>query len=107
MTETNLEGCTGEPVCVEVLVEDDVWRVDDASQTLLQAFPVPTSNQLTLVCGSELVGAKYQVVSVLGAEVMTGRFESPTETLDVQSLPSGHYVVRPERGQPLPFQIQR
>lgn len=106
VTETNLEGCTGDPVCVEVLVEDDVWSVDDASQTLLQAFPVPTSEQLTLVCGPELVGAKYQVVNVLGAEVMKGRFESPTETLDVHSLPSGHYVVRPEQGLPLPFQIQ-
>ena len=30
VTETNQDGCTGNPVCMEVFVEDDVWSVEGA-----------------------------------------------------------------------------
>ena len=32
VTETNQDGCTGNPVCMEVFVEDDVWNVEGPTE---------------------------------------------------------------------------
>ena len=54
VTETNQEGCSGDPVCVSVFVEDDVWNIFEASQEAsLHVFPNPASGMLTIVVPSK------------------------------------------------------
>ena len=107
VTETNQDGCVGNPVCLEVFVEDDVWSVSEsAARPSLRAFPNPATHQLSIQVPDDLLNANYIVVNGLGAQVDQGRFAGNLHLLDVQALPAGTYLIQ-SLGASLPFQVRR
>ncbi|MDA0728992.1 MAG: T9SS type A sorting domain-containing protein [Bacteroidetes bacterium] len=108
VTETNFEGCTGDPVCVEVLVEDDVWNVAEAnSQPAIVAYPNPVASLLIIDVPEALLNEPYQVVNVLGQVVENGSFRDITHRLDIQSLTPGQYLLKTTHSASLVFHVQR
>ena len=107
VTETNQDGCVGNPVCLEVFVEDDVWSVNEsAARPSLSAFPNPATHQLSIQVPDDLLNANYIVVNGLGAQVDQGRFVGNLHLLNVQALPAGTYLIQ-SLGASLPFQVRR
>ena len=106
--ETNQEGCVGDSVCVDVTVLDDVWSVGETAQApSLFAFPNPASDVMTIEVSPEWVGRSYVILNSLGAYVGDGRFDTQTFVLDVKALPAGQYLLLPESGIGLSFQVAR
>lgn len=106
--ETNQEGCVGDSVCVDVTVLDDVWSVGETAQApSLFAFPNPASDIMTIEVSPKWVGRSYVILNSLGAYVGDGRFDTQTFVLDVKALPAGQYLLLPESGIGLSFQVAR
>ena len=108
VTETNQDGCVGNPVCEEVVVADDVWSVEEARETTsLLAYPNPVNDMLFVEVPESLVQKPYSVVNALGEQVLQGTFTIPNLALDTQNLPSGQYLLVTGQSKPLVFQVQR
>jgi hypothetical protein len=96
VTETNQDGCTGNPVCMEVFVEDDVWSVEgpsDLNQLILQ--PSLVSDVLVVRGLSKLPVGTLECWSLTGQKV----FSKPLQgqdlmTLDVSGWAAGQYLLR-------------
>ena len=107
VTETNLEGCTGEPVCMEVIVQDDVWNVDELSGSTISAFPNPANESLTIELSESSLGAPFVVVNAFGASVKRGQINQSRQTIQTSDLAVGHYLLKVEGIPPLSFQVLR
>ena len=108
VTETNQDGCVGNPVCEEVVVADDVWSVEEARETTsLLAYPNPVNDMLFVEVPETLIQKPYSVVNALGEQVLQGTFTIPNLALDTQNLPSGQYLLVTGQSKPLVFQVQR
>ena len=106
--ETNQEGCIGEPVCLDVFVQDDVWSVSDLDpMTGLSLFPNPVTDFLQVEVTPQLLGRPFQILDAVGKAVWTGAFEQSLHTVDVQALVPGQYFLVPDVGAPTTFQVQR
>ena len=77
VTETNQDGCTGNPVCMEVFVEDDVWSVE---------VPRVEPPHSTTECGQRSLGG-------------SGIVKSPQSTLECWSMTE-------KRCSPSPFKVK-
>ena len=68
VTETNQDGCTGNPVCMEVFVEDDVWSVGGPSELdHLIVVPGVASDMVTIE------GLSSHAQGTLGIGLLTGQ----------------------------------
>ena len=106
VTETNQEGCSGDPVCVSVFVEDDVWNIFETPQEAnLQLFPNPASGMLTMVVPSKVSQPGFVIYNALGSEIMSDRALSSTINLDVSNWSEGLYSVRFEGGRTTSFYV--
>ena len=106
--ETNQEGCIGEPVCLDVFVQDDVWSVSDLDPMAgLSLFPNPVTDFLQIEVTPQLLGRPFQIVDVIGKTVWNGALEGSLHTVDVQALAPGQYFLVPDAGAPTTFQVQR
>ena len=73
--ETNQEGCIGEPVCLDVFVQDDVWSVSDLDPMAgLSLFPNLT-DFLQVEVSPQLLGRPFQILDAVGKTVWNGSFE--------------------------------
>jgi len=109
VTETNQDGCTGNPVCMEVFVEDDVWSVEgpsDINHLIVQ--PSLVSDVLVVRGLSQLPVGTLECWSVTGQKV----FSKPLRgqdlvTLDVSGWAAGQYLLRVQGAQgALRFSVQ-
>ena len=106
--ETNQEGCIGEPVCLDVFVQDDVWSVSDLDPMAgLSLFPNPVTDFLQVEVSPQLLGRPFQILDAVGKTVWNGAFEGSLHTVDVQALAPGQYFLVPDAGAPTTFQVQR
>jgi len=106
VTETNFEGCTGEPVCLEVVVEDDVWNVGETiDQPTIVAYPNPASNLIQFDVPQSWVGLNYGVFDSQSKLFITGTFASNQHAIDVVGFPSGQYVLITAEGDRELFQV--
>ena len=106
VTETNQEGCSGDPVCVSVFVEDDVWNIFEASQEAsLHVFPNPASGMLTIVAPSKDSQEEFVIYNALGSEILSDRALSSTINLNVSNWSEGLYSVRFEGGRTTSFYV--
>lgn len=108
VTETNQDGCVGNPVCEEVFVNDDVWNVEETREApSLSAYPNPVNDMLFVEVPESLLRKPYSVVNALGEQVLQGTFTMPNLALGTQNLPSGQYLMVTGQSKPLAFQVQR
>ncbi|OUU18875.1 MAG: hypothetical protein CBC05_01005 [Crocinitomicaceae bacterium TMED45] len=104
--ETNLEGCVGDSVCLDVTVLDDVWSVGEVVLVpRLMAYPNPAFDIMTLSVPAEWVGHTYTIFNALGARVDDGRFEGENHVIDVEALSAGQYMLKPQAGLGITFQV--
>lgn len=103
--ETNQEGCTGEPVCMDVYVEDDVWNVEETVHSKLTIFPNPAADFITIQIGIEDHGKEYQLFNSTGAVVAEGILREGLCQIDVRDLSDGQYVLQIERGSAFALQV--
>ena len=101
VTETNQDGCTGNPVCMEVLVEDDVWSVE-GSQGLNHLILQPSvASDLLVVQGlSSHPHSTLECWSLTGQMVLSKLIQGQElVTLDVTGWASGQYLIRVQEAQ--------
>ena len=106
--ETNLEGCVGDSVCLDVTVLDDVWSVGEVVLVpQLMAYPNPAFDIMTLSVPAEWVGHTYTIFNALAARVDDGRFEGENHVIDVEALSAGQYMLKPQAGLGITFQVAK
>lgn len=106
--ETNLEGCVGDSVCLDVTVLDDVWSVGEVVLLpRLMAYPNPAFDIMTLSVPAEWVGHTYTIFNALGARVDDGRFEGENHVIDVEALSAGQYMLKPQAALGITFQVAK
>ncbi len=97
--ETNQEGCSGEPVCLSVFVEDDVWNVNErANGTIFSVYPNPANNRVTIALPAASMNDGYTVYDSRGSALTRGMVSNTTLELVVSSWPSGLYVLAFDQG---------
>jgi pectin methylesterase-like acyl-CoA thioesterase len=90
-------------VLKDVIVKGEasiVTATKTARATLLQVFPNPTADALTLAHPAAAAGAEVAIYSVLGQRVAVVRCATGTSatSLSLSGLRSGHYVLRYTNG---------
>ena len=103
--ETNTDGCSGDMVCLEVEVEDDVWSVDEKDVNTFSIFPNPTSQVLNLRVQQECLGQMLRVHDVKGRIVLVSEVSQLSSCLDVHTFPAGLYFIDIQGQQPQPFKV--
>ncbi len=64
------------------------------AQSLLNLYPNPASNQLTININERLVGSNFTILNMVGQRVLSGKINSRSTLLEVGGLPGGSYLVR-------------
>ena len=60
----------------------------------LSVYPNPVKSQLTFNINSSFIGATYTICNMVGKEIKTGKLLSENTEVDLDSLPSGSYIVK-------------
>ncbi|MGB1056068.1 MAG: SprB repeat-containing protein, partial [Flavobacteriales bacterium] len=96
VTETNQDGCTGNPVCMEVFVEDDVWSVEGAPGLNHLILQPNVACDLLVVQGlSGHPQGTLECWSMTGQKVLSKPIQGRDHlTLDVTGWASGQYLIR-------------
>ena len=96
VTETNQDGCTGNPVCMEVFVEDDVWNVEGATELDHLMLQPSVASDLLVVYGlSSHPQGTLECWSMTGQKVLSKPIQGRDHlTLDVTGWASGQYLIR-------------
>ena len=106
--ETNLEGCVGDSVCLDVTVLDDVWSVGEVVLLpRLMAYPNPAFDIMTFSVPAEWVGHTYTIFNALGARVDDGKFDGENHVIDVEALSAGQYMLKPQAALGITFQVAK
>ncbi len=64
-----------------------------ASKVFYQLYPIPCEGSINLEVEQINGGTTYEIMSVTGAKVSSGRVEGRTTNIDVQELPTGVYMM--------------
>ena len=112
VVETNLDGCVGNPVCLDVYVQDDVWAVGeaDANKPSITAFPNPSSGLFALsMSGGQEASVRCELLDSRGKVVKVWTAPSlGTSFLDCSDLPSGTYLLSLKNGsKPLTLAVEK
>ena len=96
VTETNQDGCTGNPVCMEVFVEDDVWNVGGSTELdHLNFLPSVASDMVTVEGLSSHAQSTLECWSLTGQRVLVMPIQGQDRvTMDVSGWASGQYLLR-------------
>ena len=105
--ETNQEGCSGQPVCLNVFVEDDVWNINEQHQEIasVSLYPNPASESINLKVPPMLFKGAFTVFDGLGSVVIEGAADSPALVLMLEDWPSGPYVLAFDQGTRVRFNV--
>ena len=60
---------------------------------LPQVFPVPATNQVTILLPDAYLNSQMQVFTATGRAVRSGVLGSSTNSIDVSDLPAGIYFI--------------
>ena len=106
VTETNLDGCTGEPVCLDVEVGVNTG-LHEASNVVLSLFPNPSQGRLTIQSNQALLNKGYIVFNAMGSIVKRGTIVQLNQSIDLTGLPDGQYLLKSEGAAAVSFQLIR
>ena len=75
--------------------DDQVNAIDDitAHENNFVIYPNPSSNQL-FIESENLEDYEFNIINLLGKEVVSGRINGQTATVDISSLPPNVYILR-------------
>lgn len=102
-TASLTEGVLQPYLTIELAIPDGVVPL----ACTLNLFPNPTSRSLTVEADGQAPTLRYTLYTLSGQTLQEGSFQQRT-TLDVEELPSGHYMLRVEdsdRGQQNVYKI--
>jgi hypothetical protein len=105
VVETNQEGCSGVPVCLDVFVEDDVWNIREQATPSNRVFPNPSSEVVNVTLPRADVYARYRILGAQGKVLVQGIVTDPALTFVVADWPSGLYVMALDQGTQLRFNV--
>jgi len=60
----------------------------------LTVFPNPSSSLISITVGKDDVNSFYQIIDLIGREVLNGKLTSETTQVDVSNLKPGTYLVK-------------
>ena len=84
----NLWGYLNDVICTPTAIQKPTER------TVLQAYPVPAEDRLTVQLDEALGAGTIALLDALGRTLMTHRTTGPIESLEVSHLPKGSYVIQ-------------
>ncbi len=67
---------------------------DQNASVLLNVYPNPASNLLTISIGNDMVNSQYELVNITGKVVQRGLFNKQINQVDVSTFNSGMYFVK-------------
>ena len=85
MTETNLDGCTGEPVCLDVEVGVNTG-LHEASNVELSLFPNPSQGRLTIQSNQALLNMDGIVSNAAGPIVSVAPLSQLNQSINGMGL---------------------
>ena len=91
LTETNVDGCLGEEVCLEIEIIST--GLHEHFKPSVNIFPNPASTSITISIDPSLINAAYKMFDVQGRMVNEGVLKSVSTTLNTLPLASGNYVI--------------
>lgn len=95
--ETNSEGCTGQQVCLNVVVvPTSIIEYADAEITI---YPVPAREWVTISVDDSLLGLPYRIVDGKGLLVMEGRLASNKQGISIKPFSAGVYRILIQGGE--------
>ena len=104
--ETNQEGCSGEPVCLTVFVEDDVWNIQERNdKELISVFPNPAFEVVHLALPWSRMNEGYTIFDGRGAAIAQGILTDTAFAIVVSDWPSGPYVFAFDKGSHVRFNV--
>ena len=104
--ETNQEGCSGDPVCVNVFVEDDVWNVQEQTDAItIPVYPNPANDVVRLALPANRLNDGYTIFNGKGSAVAQGVVTNQLLDVEISDWPSGPYVVAFDRGSRARFNV--
>lgn len=89
--ETNEDGCEGELVSMNVVV-DPVGIIEGESSGVV-VYPNPARDFVMVEVGAVMIGSRYGVIDGAGKLVSEGALTKTTTTLNTAELASGNYVI--------------
>ena len=105
VVETNQQG-EGQPVCITVFVEDDVWNIgEQQANEGIAVYPNPSSETVRLNMSGAHLNEGYIIFNGLGSAVAQGTATSPGLALIVSDWPSGPYVLAMDKGDRVRFNV--
>jgi uncharacterized protein (DUF2141 family) len=60
----------------------------------INIYPNPAKDLLTLQTAANMIGQNYMVIDQLGRQVLTGKVNNETSTLDISQLQAGMYFLK-------------
>ena len=105
VVETNQEGCSGVPVCLDVFVEDDVWNIREQETPPNLVFPNPSSEVVNMTLPEANVYDRYRVLDAKGKVLAQGVVTDQALSFVVADWPSGLYVMALDQGTQLRFNV--
>ena len=91
ITETRSDGCTGQEVCVNVVVLPTNIDEDKESEVLI--FPNPASEILNFSLEQSWIGGVFTLIDNLGRTVREGRIDESSFTMSVENINAGRYEL--------------
>ncbi len=83
-------GCSNDTV----MIINTMIAVEKIEVSLIEVYPNPAQNTLTLKQCDTWVPSYYAIHDVLGAKVMEGKTKSQIEQIDIQILSKGLYLIK-------------
>ena len=103
--ETNQEGCSGVPVCLDVFVEDDVWNILEQKALTNRVYPNPAREIVHLTLPEANVYNRYRVFDAKGKVLAQGVVTHQAFSFVVAGWPSGPYVMALDQGTQFRFNV--
>ena len=92
VAEALYDGSDHLPVTMKIRVSLNL-DVEENTAAGFRFYPNPTEEKITVETMCESASVAYRIANLLGQTVMTGRFASEKQEVDVSSLPSGMYFL--------------
>jgi len=85
-------GCTDTSVCKQVIVTG----IDERERSLVEMYPNPAGEEITVEVTTALKGKSYIVTDNTGKTVMRGTLDKQRNTLSLKALTAGMYLLQIE-----------
>ncbi|MFK7747698.1 MAG: T9SS type A sorting domain-containing protein [Kordia sp.] len=87
-----ITGGTAAPVCLPTASRQQLNEIEDT--TILQVYPNPAKNTVSVKVDEELSEKEYQIYSMSGRLLLKGIFSKNSTEINTQNLPTGTFILK-------------